>query len=80
MEIPRLGVKSELQMLAYTTATVMQDLSQIWAKSVAQVMATPDPRPTEQDQELNPHPQIRFQCATMGTPTYILLIHNSLKI
>ena len=26
MEIPRLGIKSELQLLAYTTATAMQDL------------------------------------------------------
>ena len=29
MEVPRLGVKSELQLLAYTTATAMQDLSHI---------------------------------------------------
>ena len=29
MEIPRLGVELELQLLAYTTATVMQDLSQV---------------------------------------------------
>ena len=27
MEVPRLGVTLELQLLAYTTATVMQDLS-----------------------------------------------------
>ena len=27
MEVPRLGVESELQLLAYTTATVMQELS-----------------------------------------------------
>ena len=27
MEVPRLGVESELQLLAYTTATVTQDLS-----------------------------------------------------
>ena len=29
MEVPRLGVKSELQPLAYATATAMQDLSHI---------------------------------------------------
>ena len=29
MEVPRLGVESELQLLTYTTATVMQDLSRI---------------------------------------------------
>ena len=29
MEIPRLGVELELQLMAYTTATAMQDLSSI---------------------------------------------------
>ena len=29
MEVPRLGVKSELQLPAYTTATAMQDLSHV---------------------------------------------------
>ena len=29
MEVPRLGVKSELQLPAYTSATAMQDLSQV---------------------------------------------------
>ena len=29
MEVPRLGVKSELQLLAYTTATATQDPSHI---------------------------------------------------
>ena len=30
MEVPRLGVTSELQLLAYTTATAMRDLSCIY--------------------------------------------------
>ena len=30
MEVPRLGVESELQLLAYSTATAMQDLSRIY--------------------------------------------------
>ena len=30
MEDPRLGVESELQLPAYTTATVMQDLSHVY--------------------------------------------------
>ena len=30
MEVPRLGVKLELQLPAYTTATAMQDLSHVW--------------------------------------------------
>ena len=29
MEVPRLGVQSELELLAYTTATATQDLSHI---------------------------------------------------
>ena len=29
MEVPRLGVKLELQLLAYATATAMQDLSSV---------------------------------------------------
>ena len=29
MEVPRLGVKSELQLLTYTTATAMWDLSHV---------------------------------------------------
>ena len=30
MEVPRLGVKSELQLPTYTTATATQDLSHVW--------------------------------------------------
>ena len=30
MEVPRLGVESELQLLAYTTATAIRDLSYLW--------------------------------------------------
>ena len=30
MEVPRLGVESELQLLVYTTATAMPDLSCLW--------------------------------------------------
>ena len=29
MELPRLGIESELQLLAYATATAMQDLSHV---------------------------------------------------
>ena len=30
MEVPRLGVQSELELLAYTTATATQDPSRVW--------------------------------------------------
>ena len=43
MEIPRLGVKSELQLLAYTTATAMREPC---LQPTPQLMAMPDPQPT----------------------------------
>ena len=47
MEVPSLGVESELQLPAYTTATATQDhsLRQRWILN-----------PTEQGQESNPNP------------------------
>ena len=51
MEIPRLGVQSELQLPAYTSATAMQDPS-----LTPQLTATPDLQPTEQGQGSNPQP------------------------
>ena len=41
MEVPRLGVKSELQLPAYTTATATLDLSCIW-DLLPQLAAMPD--------------------------------------
>ena len=42
MEIPRLGIKSELQLLAYTTATAMPDPRQV-CDLTPQLTAMPDP-------------------------------------
>ena len=52
--VPRLGVQPELQLPAYTTATLMQDPSLLWP--TPQLMAMLDPRHTEQGQGANPHP------------------------
>ena len=41
MEVPRLGVESELQLPTYATAMAMQDLSHIC--DLPQFMAMPDP-------------------------------------
>ena len=41
MEDPRLGVESELELLAYATATTMQELLHL--RPTPQLMATPDP-------------------------------------
>ena len=54
MEVPRLGVESKLQLLAYTTAIEMWGPSCLWPTS--QFMAMPDPWPTEWGQEWNPYP------------------------
>ena len=54
MEVPRLGVKLELQLLAYTTAMATPDLIHIC--DLLQITAMPDPYPTEQGQGLNPYP------------------------
>ena len=53
MEVPRLEVESELQLPAYATATVMREPSQV---CYLQLMATPDPRPTERGQGTNRNP------------------------
>ena len=55
MEVPRLGVKSELQLLAYSTATATVE-SEPHLQPTPQLMATLDPWPTEWSQGSNPHP------------------------
>ena len=55
MEIPRLGVESELQLPAYATATTTAAPSGI-CNLYHSLMATPDPQPTEQGQRSNLHP------------------------
>ena len=52
MEVPRLGVKSEVQLPAYTTVT--WDLSRL--QPTPQLTATLDPQPSERGQKSNPHP------------------------
>ena len=42
MEVPKLEVKSELQLLAYTTATAMQE-SELHLQTTPQLMAMLDP-------------------------------------
>ena len=53
MEVPRLGVESELQLPADTTATATQGPSHVCDP---QLTAMPDPKPTRQGQGFNPHP------------------------
>ena len=68
MDVPRLGVKLELQLLAYTTATATQDLSHVcnlhhrsWQYQI------PDPLSETRDQT----------CVLMDTKSVLLpLGHN----
>ena len=72
MEVPRLGVQSELQLLAYyTTATATRDLSPVcdlhhssWQCQILNPLS----EARDRTHNLMVSSQIRFHCATMGTP------------
>ena len=68
MDVPRPGVESELQLLAYTTAAAMQDLSLIWDLHHS----------SQQCQILNPLSEARDRtCVLMDTSQVCnLLSHN----
>ena len=75
MEVPRLGVKSELQLLAYTTAIAMQDPSHVCslyhsARQGRVLNALSESR--DQTRNLMVLSQICFCCATAGTPVFFL--------
>ena len=56
MEVLRLGVKSELQLPVYTTATATQVSIMPHLRPTPQLAATLDPKPTERGQGSNPCP------------------------
>ena len=71
MEVPRLGVESELQLLAYTTATAMPDQSCIcdldlyhssWQRRILNQLS-------DRTHILMDTNQICFHCATTGNPS-----------
>ena len=71
MEVPRLGVKLELQLPTYATATATPDLSCVCTlHHSSQLRWIPDTLIKARDRTLNllVPSQIRFRCATMGTP------------
>ena len=71
MEVPRLGVKSELQLPAYTTATATQGPSRICKLHHSSCQCQiPDPLSKARDQTHSPMDTswIHFHCAAMGTP------------
>ena len=71
MEIPRLGVEWELELLAYVTATAMWDLSCIYDlhhSSWQRQILNPLSEARHRTHNFIVPSQVRFQCTTMGTP------------
>ena len=71
MVVPRLGVQSELQLPAYTTATATRDLSQVCNLphiSRQHWILNPLSEARDRTRNLVVPRQICFHCAMMGTP------------
>ena len=71
MEVPRIGVKSELLPLAYARATATPDLSRacdLHHSSQQSRILNPLNKARDRTHNLMVPGQINFCCATMGTP------------
>ena len=78
MEVPRLGVKLELQLLAYTIATATPDPSCIcYLYHGSQQLRILHPLSEARDALMDTM-QIYFHWATTGTPRHLLLKENAL--
>ena len=73
MEVPRLGVELELQLLAYTTDMAMWDPSCIcdlhhssWQHRILNLLS----KAKDQTHNLVVPSRIRFHCAKTGTPYF----------
>ena len=76
VEVPRLGVKWELQLQAYATSTAMPDLSHVFNlhhRSQQRRILNPPGEARNQTCILMNASQIRFRWATTGTPVSIIL-------
>ena len=76
MEVPRLGVKSELQLLVYATATATQDPSHIFnLYHSSQQCQIPDPLSKARDRtHVFMDTSLRhYHWATMGTPKFLFI-------
>ena len=76
MEVPRLGVESELQLPAYTTATARSDPSHVCNlhdSSWQCWILNPLSKARNQIHNLMVRSWIRFRCTTMGIPNLSLL-------
>ena len=82
MEVPRLGVKLELQLLAYTAATATWDPSRVCdLHHSSQQHQIPEPLREARDQTriLMDTSWIRFHCATTRTPNGIFFNTSRLR-
>ena len=76
MEVPMRGVRPELQLPAYTTATATQDLSRVCdLRHSSRQCQIPNPLSEARDptRNLMVPSQIHFLCATTGTPKPLVL-------
>ena len=69
MKVPRLGVKSELQLLAYITATAIWDPSHV--HTTAHSNADPLSKASDGTHILMATSQVHFHWARMGTPKIV---------
>ena len=73
MEVLRLGIQSELQLLVYTRAAATRDPSRVCdlhRSSRQHQILNPLSKGRERTRHLMVPSQIRFLCATTGTPTF----------
>ena len=74
MEVPRLGVESEVQLLVYATATAMPDLSCFWDLHTSSWQCrifNPLSKAKDQTHILMDTSQVHYHWATMGTPHFV---------
>ena len=77
LEVPRLGVELELQLLVYATATATWDLScvcDLHHSSWQHWILNPLSEARDQTRNLMVSSGIRFYCATMGTLKSLVLV------
>ena len=74
MDIPRLGVESELQLLAYTTTTATQDPSHVCdlhQSSPQRWILSPRSEARDRTHDFMVPSRMCFRCATTPSPTYL---------
>ena len=78
MEVPRLGVESELQLPAYTTATAIRDPSRVLYHSSQQhQILKPLSEARDQTYNLMVPRWICFHCAMTGTPHFCCFLKKA---